>query len=119
MGPGAELSQHQGGLNQKRKIFNHKPVGIAGLGINTRREPYNDVRVRLALRHLQPRIDGRELMFNEHFLIDSFFPASRYGEPGEPEGPLRPAARFSSSPRAGWKERCQWPPRAKRATADD
>ena len=37
------------GLNQKRKIFNNNPNGIQGVAMNTRREPYNDVRVRISV----------------------------------------------------------------------
>ena len=94
------------GLNQKRKIFNHKPVGIAGLGINTRREPYNDVRVRLALRHLYNRESMVEkLMFNEYFLIDSFFPASRYENPANQKVRYDPQRAVQLLAEAGWKER--------------
>src|SRR5207249_3365469 len=39
------------GLNQKRKIFNANPQGIQGIAINTRREPFDDIRVRKALAY--------------------------------------------------------------------
>ena len=45
----------QRGLVQKRKVFNNIPRGIQGYAMNTRREPYNDIRVRKALTLLQNR----------------------------------------------------------------
>jgi microcin C transport system substrate-binding protein len=38
------------GLNQKRRIYNNYPNGIQGIVLNTRREPFNDIKVRKALR---------------------------------------------------------------------
>jgi len=94
------------GLNQKRKIFNHDPVGIAGLAMNTRREPFNDVRVRKALRHLHNRESMVEkLMFNEYFLIDSFFPASPYENPANEKIRYDPQKAVALLAEAGWKDR--------------
>jgi microcin C transport system substrate-binding protein len=94
------------GLNQKRKIFNHNPVGIAGLAMNTRREPFNDVRVRKALRHLNNRESMVEkLMFNEYFLIDSFFPASAYENPANEKVRYDPQKAVALLAEAGWKDR--------------
>jgi microcin C transport system substrate-binding protein len=94
------------GLNQKRKIFNHNPVGIAGTAMNTRREPLNDVRVRKALRHLYNRESMVEkLMFNEYFLIDSMFPASPYENPANEKVRYDPQKALQLLAEAGWKDR--------------
>lgn len=94
------------GLNQKRKIFNHNPVGIAGMAMNTRVEPYNDIRVRRALRHLYNRESMVEkLMFNEYFLIDSLFPGSVYENPENEKIRYDPQRAVQLLAEAGWKER--------------
>jgi microcin C transport system substrate-binding protein len=96
------------GLNQKRKIFNHNPVGIAGLAFNTRREPYDDIRVRRALRHLFNRESMIEkLMFNEYFPIDSMFPASVYENPDNEKVRYDPQRAVQLLAEAGWTGRDQ------------
>ncbi len=96
----------QRGLNQKRKIWNHNPVGIAGTAFNTRQAPYNDVRVRRALRHLYNRESMVEkMMFNEYTLIDSFFPASPYENPANEKIRYSPDRALQLLAEAGWKER--------------
>ena len=47
--------------------------------MNMRREPYNDIRVRKALRHLFNReIMVEKMMFNEYLMMDSIYPGSVY-----------------------------------------
>jgi microcin C transport system substrate-binding protein len=94
------------GLNQRRKIFNHNPQGIAGIGMNTRREPFNDIRVRRALRHLYNRESMiQRLMFNEYVLIDSMFPNSVYENPQNEKIRYDPQRALQLLAEAGWKER--------------
>ena len=51
--------------------------------MNTRREPYNDVRVRKALRHLFNReLMIQKLAFNEYVPMDSMYSGSVYENPG-------------------------------------
>ena len=70
------------GLNQKRKIFNHNPNGLQGFAFNTRREPFNDIRVRKAFRHLFNREQMIEkLIFNEYIPMDTAYPTSPYENP--------------------------------------
>jgi microcin C transport system substrate-binding protein len=47
-----KLDRIDRGLIQKRKIYNDNPRGLVGLAINTRKPPYDDIRVREALAHL-------------------------------------------------------------------
>ena len=90
------------GLNQKRKIFNNNPKGIQGVAMNTRREPYNDVRVRKALRHLF----NRELMIQK-LTVQRVPPdglhvfRQRVREPGERENQIRPADSSAAARRSG------------------
>ena len=94
------------GLNQKRKIFNHNPNGVAGLAFNTRREPYSDIRVRKALRHLFNReLMIEKLMFNEYVPLDSFYAGSVYENPDNEKVKYDPQAAVKLLADAGWKDR--------------
>jgi microcin C transport system substrate-binding protein len=94
------------GLNQKRKVFNHYPEGIVGLGINTRREPYTDVRVRRGLRYLFNRESMIEkLAYNEYTLIDSMFPNSVYENPQNEKVRYDPRKALELLGEAGWTQR--------------
>ena len=67
------------GLNQKRRIYNNYPNGIQGIVLNTRREPFNDIKVRKALRLLFNRESLIEkMMFNQYVPMDSVYPGSIY-----------------------------------------
>ena len=103
------------GLNQKRKIFNNNPNGIQGVAMNTRREPYNDVRVRKALRHLFNReLMIQKLAFNEYFPMDSMYLGSVYENPGNEKIKYDPQKALQLLAEAGWKDRDS----AGRLTAD-
>jgi microcin C transport system substrate-binding protein len=94
------------GLNQKRKIFNNNPNGIQGVAMNTRREPYNDVRVRKALRHLFNReLMIQKLAFNEYFPMDSMYFGSVYENPGNEKIKYDPQKALQLLGEAGWKDR--------------
>lgn len=94
------------GLNQKRKIFNHNPQGIQGVAMNTRREPFNDVRVRKALRHLFNRESMIEkLMYNEYVLVDSMFPSSVYENANNEKIRYDPQKAMQLLTEAGWSQR--------------
>jgi len=96
----------QRGLNQKRKVFNHNPQGVSGIAINTRREPYNDIKVRKALRHLFNRETMVEkMMFNEYVLTDSIFPGSVYENPNNEKVRYDPQRALTLLAEAGWKDR--------------
>ena len=74
----------------KQKIFNQKPIGFQGWAMNTRKEPFNDVRVRKAIAHLVNRKEMiSKLAYNEYEQTDSYYPDFYLGEnksknPNEP-----------------------------------
>jgi microcin C transport system substrate-binding protein len=94
------------GVQQKRKIFNNQPQGIQGIAMNTRREPYNDVRFRKALRHLFNReVMIQKLAFNEYVPMDSLFPFSVYENPDNEKIKYDPQKALQLLAEAGWKDR--------------
>ena len=94
------------GVIQKRKIFNHNPNGPQGIAINTRREPYTDIRVRKALAQLWNReLMVQKLMFGEYALMDSMFPGSVYENPNNDKIRYEPQRALEALADAGWKDR--------------
>jgi len=94
------------GLNQKRKIFNNNPQGIQGIAINTRRPPFDDIRVRKALAYLFNREALiQKLMFNEYEITDSIYPNSIYENPNDEKIRYDPQKAQQLLAEAGWKDR--------------
>ena len=101
-----DFDQIQRGLLQKRKIFNNNPQGVQGVAMNTRRAPYNDIRVRKALKHLFNRESMvKNLMFNEYELVDSIYPNSVYENPDNEKIRYDPGRAVALLAEAGWKDR--------------
>lgn len=100
------FDQVQRGLLQKRKIFNNDPQGVQGIAMNARRAPYNDIRVRKALKHLFNReLLVKNLMFNEYTLVDSIFPNSVNENPDNEKIRYDPQAAVALLTEAGWTGR--------------
>ena len=94
------------GLNQKRKIFNNNPNGLQGFAMNTRKEPYNDIRVRRALAHLFNRdLMIQKLIFNEYVPMNSMYPGSVYENPSNEKVMYDPQKAIQLLTEAGWKDR--------------
>ena len=96
----------QNGHMQKRKVWNHEPQSINGIAFNTRRQPYDDLRVRKALRYLFNReLMIQKLTYNEYMPQDSVFPFSIYENPNNEKVKYDPQKAVELLAEAGWKER--------------
>jgi microcin C transport system substrate-binding protein len=95
----------QRGMIQKRKIYNDGPSGLQGLAVNTRRQPWDDKRVRQALAHLMNReLLIERLFYKEYVPQNSYFPGM-YENPANPKMPYDPQRALALLAEAGWKER--------------
>ena len=93
------------GLIQKRKIYNENPLGTLGLAFNTRKPPYDDVRVREAMAHLLNRpLIIQKLFYNEYQPIDSYYAGSPYENPQNPRMAYDPALALKLLAESGWKD---------------
>ena len=96
----------QRGLVQKRKIFNSEPRGFQGFAMNTRRAPFDDLRVRKAFTLL---VDRRKLiekiMFNQYEPQNSYHSGGPYENPNNPKNEYDPEAALKLLAEAGWNSR--------------
>jgi microcin C transport system substrate-binding protein len=96
----------QNGLIQKRKVWNHAGNSISGLAFNTRRPPYNDIKVRKALRLLFNRdLMIEKITFNEYLPQNSVFPGTIYENPNNEKIKYDPQQAVQLLAEAGWKDR--------------
>jgi microcin C transport system substrate-binding protein len=94
------------GLIVKRKVFNNYPQTTQFLAFNTRRAPWDDLRVRKAFALLLNRQQLIEtLFFKEYTPLNSFFPGTEYENPNNPNTPYDPQQALALLAEAGWKDR--------------
>ena len=94
------------GVVQKRKVFNDTPVGTIGFAMNSRSEPFTDVRVRKAFTLLaNRRLMIEKIAYNEYTEMNSYFPGSVYENPDNPKNAYDPQTAVKLLADAGWKER--------------
>ncbi|HWN80984.1 MAG TPA: extracellular solute-binding protein [Candidatus Udaeobacter sp.] len=96
----------QRGLIQKRKVFTDAPIGIAGIAVNTRRPPLDDLRLRKALCHLLNReLMIEKLYFNEYSLTYSYYQGGIYQNPNNKPLLYDPDKAVTLLAEAGWTQR--------------
>jgi len=96
----------QRGLIQKVKVFNDAPAGFSGLAFNTRRAPFDDVRVRSALAHLMNRpLLIEKIFFNEYVPLDSYHAGGIYENPANPKMAYDPKKALELLSQAGFSSR--------------
>jgi microcin C transport system substrate-binding protein len=98
----------QRGLIQKRKVYNDNPSGIQGLAFNTRKAPFDDIRLRQAMAHLLNRERLIEtLFFKEYPPLNSYFAGGIYENPTNPKMPYDPQRALKLLDDAGWRRDAQ------------
>ncbi len=90
----------------RQEIYNKAPKSFQGFAINMRLPKFQDVRVRRALCHLLNRtLMNRKLMFEQYFLLNSYFP-DLYPKNKNPHAPFclyDPKQAYALLDAAGWK----------------
>ncbi len=93
----------QRGIMQKRRVYTDEPQGVQGIAFNTRKEPFNDPKVRLAFVYLFNREKLLEkLMFNQYTIMDSYYPNSPFEHPGNPQFRYNPEKAMQLLAEAGY-----------------
>jgi microcin C transport system substrate-binding protein len=96
----------QRGLIAKRAVFNNTPADLAYIAFNTRRKPWDDIRMRKALTLLFNRQQFIEkLFYNLYTATNSYFPATVYENPANPKNLYNPQEALKLLAEAGWKDR--------------
>jgi microcin C transport system substrate-binding protein len=90
----------------KRRVFNECPTNIQGIVFNTRKQPFDDVRIRKAFIHLFDREKyNQKFFFNSYAMINSFFTNSIYENPANPKIGFKPDSAVVLLKEAGWVEK--------------
>jgi microcin C transport system substrate-binding protein len=96
----------QRGVLVKRKVFNNYPANKQFLSFNTRRQPWNDIRIRKAFVFLLNRdLLIKTLFFNEYVAQNSYFPGTVYENPANPKNEYNPQEALRLLAEVGWKDR--------------
>lgn len=98
--------EFQRGLLVKRKVFNNYPANTQFLAFNTRRQPWDDIRLRKAFTFLFNREQLiKTLFYNEYLPLNSFFPGTVYENPNNPKNLYDPQQALKLLADAGWNSR--------------
>ncbi len=98
------------GLLQRRKIYNFDPKGTMGFALNSREEPFNDIKVRQAIANLW-NVDQliEKLFFNEYERVSSYFQGSVCANPNDKLMPYNPTQAVKLLTEAGWAKKAGEP----------
>lgn len=96
------------GLIQVRRIYNDNPQGMSGLVFNMRKPPFDNDKVREAIRYLFNR-EGlvKNLMYDQYQMTDSYYPGSEYENPNNPKIRYSPEKGVALLAEAGYTKRNQ------------
>jgi microcin C transport system substrate-binding protein len=101
-----EFPEVKRGLILKRKIYNESSKGINGICINTKKEPFNDVRIRKAFVYAFNRKKFNESFFyNEYTLMNSYYAGTIYENSSNPCMGFNLDSAMMLLAEAGWKEK--------------
>jgi microcin C transport system substrate-binding protein len=94
------------GLIVKKRIFNEFPCQLQGIVFNTRKAPFDDIRIRKSFICLFNReIFNQKFFFNSYSMINSFFPGSIYANPSNPIQKFNVDSAVILLKEAGWSEK--------------
>lgn len=100
------LEETTRGLIVKKRIFNEFPANMQGFAFNTRKAPFDDIRIRKAFIYLFDREKFNEkFFFNSYSLINSFFPNTIYENPANPKLKYNFDSAAALLKEAGWAEK--------------
>jgi microcin C transport system substrate-binding protein len=96
----------QKGLLVKREVFNNYPADVSYLAFNTRRAPWDDIRLRKAMTLLFDReLMIQKLFYNKYVPTNSFYPGTPYENTNNPKNLYDPDTASKLLAEAGWKDR--------------
>jgi len=99
-------AKFQRGLLVKRAVYNYYPADLTYIGFNTRRKPWDDIRVRKAFALLLNREQMIDKLFYQQYKpVNSFFPATIYENPNNPKNLYNPQEALKLLAEAGWSTR--------------
>jgi microcin C transport system substrate-binding protein len=99
-----KVMQLERGWLVKRKIFNDQPNGLQGFVLNTREEPFHDIRLRRAFSLLMDRQALIDKLFYQQYLHnDSYYPGGIYENPDNPKVRHDPREAIRLLEAAGYK----------------
>jgi microcin C transport system substrate-binding protein len=96
----------QKGILAKREVFNNYPSDLSYLAFNTRRAPWDDIRLRKAMALLFNReLMIQKLFYNLYVPTNSYYPGTPYENPNNPKNLYDPQEATRLMVEAGWKDR--------------
>jgi len=98
-----KYSEIANGWVQKIKIFNYLPKGPSGIVFNTKKAPFDDIRIRKAFAYLFD-VDklNKRLFFDEYVRLNTYFYGTPYANPRNPMLTFNPQAALKLLNDAGW-----------------